>query len=59
MEEMKPRNLVMSFIGACLPWVGRFGFNAGSALSASGIGQQRVRGYALRSCRGLIWMGIR
>ena len=33
----KPHNLVISFIGACLLWVGRFGFNAGSALAASGL----------------------
>jgi len=33
----KPHNLVISFIGACLLWVGWFGFNAGSALSASGL----------------------
>src|SRR5689334_16366695 len=32
---MKPHNLVISFIGACLLWVGWFGFNAGSALAAS------------------------
>ena len=36
-EAMKPHNLVLSFIGACLLWVGWFGFNAGSALSASGL----------------------
>ena len=34
---MKPHNLVLSFIGACLLWVGWFGFNAGSALGASGL----------------------
>jgi Amt family ammonium transporter len=34
---MKPHNLVISFIGACLLWVGWFGFNAGSALGASGL----------------------
>jgi Amt family ammonium transporter len=36
-STMKPHNLVLSFIGACLLWVGWFGFNAGSALSASGL----------------------
>jgi Amt family ammonium transporter len=34
---IKPHNLVISFIGACLLWVGWFGFNAGSALAASGL----------------------
>jgi Amt family ammonium transporter len=36
-ESMKPHSLVLSFIGACLLWVGWFGFNAGSALGASGL----------------------
>jgi Amt family ammonium transporter len=36
-QEMKPHSLVISFIGACLLWVGWFGFNAGSALGASGL----------------------
>ncbi len=36
-ETMKPHNLVISTIGACLLWVGWFGFNAGSALAASGL----------------------
>jgi Amt family ammonium transporter len=31
---MTPHSMVLSFIGACLLWVGWFGFNAGSALSA-------------------------
>jgi len=33
-ETMRPHNLVISFIGACLLWVGWFGFNAGSAVAA-------------------------
>ena len=36
-ESMRPNNLPYSFIGACLLWVGWFGFNAGSALAADGI----------------------
>src|SRR5215471_2320877 len=36
-EPMPPHSMVLSFIGACLLWVGWFGFNAGSALSAGGL----------------------
>jgi Amt family ammonium transporter len=36
-QPMPPHSLVLSFIGACLLWVGWFGFNAGSALSASSL----------------------
>ena len=35
--SMKPHNLVISTVGAGLLWVGWFGFNAGSALAASGL----------------------
>ena len=35
--QSPPHNLILSFIGACLLWVGWFGFNAGSALSAGGL----------------------
>ena len=34
---MPPHSVVLSFIGACLLWVGWFGFNAGSALGAGGL----------------------
>ena len=36
-EPMKPHSLVLSVIGACLLWFGWFGFNAGSAVAASGL----------------------
>ena len=36
-EPMKPHSLVISVIGACLLWVGWFGFNAGSAVAASAL----------------------
>ncbi len=34
---MPPHSMVLSFIGACLLWVGWFGFNAGSALNAGSL----------------------
>jgi len=36
-EPMPPHSVMLSVIGACLLWVGWFGFNAGSALSAGSL----------------------
>jgi Amt family ammonium transporter len=36
-EAMPPHSVVLSFIGACMLWVGWFGFNAGSALAAGSL----------------------
>jgi Amt family ammonium transporter len=36
-ETFVPHSLVISFTGACLLWVGWFGFNAGSALGAGSL----------------------
>ena len=39
-EPIAPHNLVFTYIGASLLWVGWFGFNAGSALGANGLAAQ-------------------
>ena len=36
-EQLPPHSVVLSFVGACMLWVGWFGFNAGSALSAGSL----------------------
>jgi ammonium transporter, Amt family len=36
-QPAPPHSVVLSFIGACLLWVGWFGFNAGSALAANSL----------------------
>src|SRR5690606_32160209 len=39
-EPIAPHNLAFTYIGACLLWVGWFGFNAGSAGAAGGVAAQ-------------------
>ena len=57
-NTMKPHNLVLSFIGACLLWVGWFGFNAGSALAASGLATSAfVATHFGAAAATLGWMG--
>ena len=36
-QAMPPHSVVLSVIGACMLWVGWFGFNAGSALAAGSL----------------------
>ena len=36
-EAIPPHSVVLSVVGACLLWVGWFGFNAGSALAAGSL----------------------
>ncbi len=56
-EKFVPHNLVLSFIGACLLWVGWFGFNAGSALAASSLATSAFVATHFASAAGaLSWM---
>jgi ammonium transporter, Amt family len=41
-DNMAPHNLTFTLIGACLLWVGWFGFNAGSNLEANGLTAQAL-----------------
>ena len=56
---VKPHNLVISTIGAGLLWVGWFGFNAGSALAASGLASSAfVATHFGAAAATLAWMGV-
>ena len=58
-QAMKPHNLTLSFIGACLLWVGWFGFNAGSALAANGLATSAfVATHFASAAAALGWMAI-
>src|SRR5205085_6515134 len=55
---MPPHSVVLSFIGACLLWVGWFGFNAGSALSAGALATSAFVATHLAPSRGVLgWAG--
>jgi ammonium transporter, Amt family len=56
-EAMKPHSLVLSVIGACMLWVGWFGFNAGSAVAASGLASSAfVATHFAAAAAALGWM---
>ncbi|MEE8542855.1 MAG: ammonium transporter [Gammaproteobacteria bacterium] len=55
---MPPHNLTMSVTGACMLWVGWFGFNAGSAGAANGsAGMAMLVTHISAACASLTWMG--
>ena len=58
-ESMRPHNLVLSVIGASLLWVGWFGFNAGSALSAGPLATSAfVATHFATAAAALGWMVV-
>ncbi|MDE2089235.1 MAG: ammonium transporter, partial [Gammaproteobacteria bacterium] len=56
-EPMPPHNLVLTVIGASLLWVGWFGFNAGSAVSAGGrAGMAMATTQIATAAAAMAWM---
>jgi Amt family ammonium transporter len=55
-EPIPPHNLTFTFIGACLLWVGWFGFNAGSNLEANGLTAQALLNTLIApAAAGMAW----
>ena len=58
-ESMTPHSVVLSFIGACLLWVGWFGFNAGSALAAGSLATSAFVATHFAAAAAVIgWSGV-
>jgi len=58
-EIMSPHSLTLTFTGASLLWIGWFGFNAGSALSANAVAALALVNTLLATAAaGLGWMLI-
>lgn len=56
-QILPPHNLTMTVTGTCMLWVGWFGFNAGSALAASGGASMTLLVTHLSACTAtLVWM---
>ena len=58
-DAMKPHSMVLSTVGACMLWVGWFGFNAGSALNASGLASSAfVATHFAAAAAALSWLAV-
>ncbi|MCU1223391.1 MAG: ammonium transporter [Edaphobacter sp.] len=58
-EKITPHSVVLSFIGACLLWVGWFGFNAGSALSSGTLATSAfVSTHFAAAAAALSWLAM-
>ncbi|HVJ04958.1 MAG TPA: ammonium transporter, partial [Candidatus Saccharimonadales bacterium] len=58
-EQVPPHSVVLSFVGACMLWVGWFGFNAGSALSAGSLATSAfVATHFAAAAAALSWLAV-
>jgi Amt family ammonium transporter len=58
-DLMAPHSLTMTLVGACLLWVGWFGFNAGSNLEATGTAALAILNTIVApAAAGLAWMTV-
>ena len=56
-QEIPPHNILLVFMGASLLWVGWFGFNAGSALTAGQAAGMALTVTHISACAGgVTWM---
>lgn len=56
-ERFEPHNILLTYVGASLLWVGWFGFNAGSAVSANALaGQAMLNTQVATSMAAMTWM---
>lgn len=56
-KPMPPHNLPLTVAGACMLWVGWFGFNAGSAIASNGAaGMAMLVTHLGAACGSLAWM---
>ncbi len=58
-EPMPPHNLTFTFIGSAMLWVGWFGFNAGSALTAGHAAANAFLATHMAAAAGVVtWAGV-
>ena len=58
-QPAPPHSMVLSFIGACLLWVGWFGFNAGSALSSGSLATSAfINTHFAAAAAAAAWAGV-
>ncbi|OBK13599.1 ammonium transporter [Mycobacterium asiaticum] len=58
-EAMRPHNLPFVLLGVGLLWFGWFGFNAGSALAASGLASAIFLNTLVAGCLGMLgWLSV-